>query len=189
MDNVVDSLHIEIESKSVDAENGINKLIKTLNLLKNVSSKVSGIDAKGIANVHGLAKAVDALSSAGQGSGLNNVISNLKKLCSLDFSNLNSANKAIQNVTDLVNSASNNTGVSLDTSALGSIVDTATAGTSQMAESVYEATASVKEAQSVLNGAANSADNTSSSVKETTSQVKTLSKVAGRAVKDRKSVV
>lgn len=147
MDNVIDTLQIEIATQSTDAETGINKLVKTLNTLKNISSKASGVDKKGVSSIHSLAKAVDVLSKAGEGAGVNKVISNLKQLCKLDFSNLNGAKEAMQGISDLVNSVSGGPVVSFDESVFDDIADKATEGTKQINESTEKMGSAVKEAK------------------------------------------
>jgi len=164
MANVVDTLNIKIESSSTDAESGIDKLIKTLGKLKSVTNKISGIDKKGTENIQGLAKAVDTLAKIGESSGLNNVISNLKKLGKLDFSNLNSAKKVISNVSGLINAPSVNpidasvfhdvkesfTQIETAAEPIRNAMSHAIEGTGQVAESADEATSSIEKTKSAL---------------------------------------
>src|SRR5574344_517329 len=135
MDNTIDTLQIEIESSTTGGQRGITKLKNSLAKLAEMSEGIAKISGEGVSKLKAMADGVEALSNAGNNPGLGKAISELRKLSKLDFSNLNGAKQAVQNVTDLVNASSSGTGVSVNTSDLSNIADKALGGTTLITES------------------------------------------------------
>src|SRR5574344_214951 len=106
MDNTIDTLQIEIESSTTGGQRGLTKLKNSLAKLAEMSEGIAKISGEGVSKLKAMADGVEALGNAGDNPGLGKAISGLRKLSNLDFSNLNDAKQAVQNVTDLVNASS-----------------------------------------------------------------------------------
>lgn len=109
MDNTIDTLQIEIESSTTDAQRGLTKLKNSLQKLKEMSDSVGNISNDGVTKLKAIADGVDALAKVGESGGLKTAVSELQKLSKLDFSNLGAGAEKISQVAAKVSDISNNT--------------------------------------------------------------------------------
>lgn len=109
MENTIDTLQIEIESTSTDAQRGLTKLKNSLKKLTEMSDAVSKISNEGISKIKSLASGVESLSNAGNNPGLSKAIGELRKLTKMDFSNLSAGSDKISELAGKLDSVSNAT--------------------------------------------------------------------------------
>lgn len=107
MDNTIDTLQIEIESSTTDAQRGLTKLKNSLQKLTEMSNAVANMNSEGINKLKSMAKGVAALANAGSNPGLSTAVSELKKLSKIDFSNLGTGSEKISEIADKVGEISN----------------------------------------------------------------------------------
>jgi phage-related protein len=88
VDNTIDTLQIEIESTTTDAQRGLTRLKNSLQKLTEISNSLGKMNGDGVSKLKAIATGLDSLASAGNNPGLSKTISELKRLSNLDFSNL-----------------------------------------------------------------------------------------------------
>ena len=88
MDNTIDTLQIEIESSTTDAQRGLTKLKNSLQKLTEMSNAVANMNSDDISKLKEMAQGVESLANAGSNPGLSAAVSELRKLSKIDFSNL-----------------------------------------------------------------------------------------------------
>ena len=103
MDNTIDSLQIEIESTTTDAQRGLTKLKNSLQKLIDMSDSIAKMNGDGLSKLKSMAESVDALGNAGNNPGLSAAVSELKKLSKIDFSNLGAGSEKISEIAEKAN--------------------------------------------------------------------------------------
>ena len=102
MDNTIDTLQIEIESSTTDAQRGLTKLKNSLQKLTEMSNAVANMNSDGISKLKEMAQGVESLANAGSNPGLSAAVSELRKLSKIDFSNLGAGSEKISEIADKV---------------------------------------------------------------------------------------
>lgn len=87
MDDTIDTLNIEIESSTTDAQRGLTKLKNSLKKLQEINDLVSQM-AGGITKLRSMADAIDSLGNAGSNPGLHAAVNELTRLSKLSFANI-----------------------------------------------------------------------------------------------------
>lgn len=90
----IERIDIEVQSESTSATKNLSALNRALNRLKTLSDTLTNLP--GLKQIESLTESVNRLSSSGEG--LTKTASNLRKLTSLDFSNLSGLGDAAANV-------------------------------------------------------------------------------------------
>lgn len=90
----IERIDIEVQAESTSATKNLSALNRALNRLKTLSDTLTNLP--GLKQIESLTESVNRLSSSGEG--LTKTISNLRKLTSLDFSNLSGLGDAAANV-------------------------------------------------------------------------------------------
>lgn len=106
VDNTIDTLQIEIESTTTDAQRGLTRLKNSLQKLTEISDSLGKMNGDGISKLKAMATGLDSLASAGSNPGLSKTISELKRLSSLDFSNLGAGAGKISEIAGKVSAMS-----------------------------------------------------------------------------------
>lgn len=127
MDNTIDTLQIEIESSTTDAQRGLTKLKNSLQKLTEMSNAVANMNSDGISKLKEMAQGVESLANAGSNPGLSAAVSELRKLSKIDFSNLGTGSEKISAIADKVGeiTAANPTSAITPPSASAETVDIA----------------------------------------------------------------
>lgn len=99
-DEAMERIHIEVDSNVDSAVKGLKSLVNNLKKLSEVSKAASGIDASGAGKIQDLANSISSLVTAGTGSGFTTVINRLKKLASINFSNLSGSADAVKSIAE-----------------------------------------------------------------------------------------
>ena len=107
MDNTIDTLQIEIESSTTDAQRGLTKLKNSLQKLTEMSNAVVNMNSDGISKLKEMAQGVESLANAGSNPGLSAAVSELRKLSKIDFSNLGAGSEKISEIADKVGEITN----------------------------------------------------------------------------------
>ena len=107
MDNTIDTLQIEIESSTTDAQRGLTKLKNSLQKLTEMSNAVANMNSDGISKLKEMAQGVESLANAGSNPGLSAAVSELRKLSKIDFSNLGAGSEKISEIADKVGEITN----------------------------------------------------------------------------------
>lgn len=107
MDNTIDTLQIEIESSTTDAQRGLTKLKNSLQKLTEMSNAVANMNSDGISKLKEMARGVESLANAGSNPGLSAAVSELRKLSKIDFSNLGAGSEKISEIADKVGKITN----------------------------------------------------------------------------------
>ena len=107
MDNTIDTLQIEIESSTTDAQRGLTKLKNSLQKLTEMSNAVANMNSNGISKLKEMAQGVESLANAGSNPGLSAAVSELRKLSKIDFSNLGAGSEKISEIADKVGEITN----------------------------------------------------------------------------------
>ena len=107
MDNTIDTLQIEIESSTTDAQRGLTKLKNSLQKLTEMSNAVANMNSDGISKLKEMAQGVESLANAGSNPGLSAAVSELRKLSKIDFSNLGTGSEKISEIADKVGEITN----------------------------------------------------------------------------------
>lgn len=109
MDNNVDTLKIEVESTTTDAQRGLTKLKNSLEKLTQLSEGVAKINGEGISKLKAMGEAIDRIGNAGTNPGLSKAIKELSKLTNMDFSNLSVGSAKLSEIASKVATISSNT--------------------------------------------------------------------------------
>ena len=107
MGNTIDTLQIEIESSTTDAQRGLTKLKNSLQKLTEMSNAVANMNSDGISKLKEMAQGVESLANAGSNPGLSAAVSELRKLSKIDFSNLGTGSEKISEIADKVGEITN----------------------------------------------------------------------------------
>jgi phage-related protein len=107
VDNTIDTLQIEIESSTTDAQRGLTKLKNSLQKLTEMSNAVANMNSDGISKLKEMAQGVESLANAGSNPGLSAAVSELRKLSKIDFSNLGAGSEKISEIADKVGEITN----------------------------------------------------------------------------------
>lgn len=107
MDNTIDTLQIEIESSTTDAQRGLTKLKNSLQKLTEMSNAVANMNSDDISKLKEMAQGVESLANAGSNPGLSAAVSELRKLSKIDFSNLGAGSEKISEIADKVGEITN----------------------------------------------------------------------------------
>lgn len=107
MDNTIDTLQIEIEFSTTDAQRGLTKLKNSLQKLTEMSNAVANMNSDGISKLKEMAQGVESLANAGSNPGLSAAVSELRKLSKIDFSNLGAGSEKISEIADKVGEITN----------------------------------------------------------------------------------
>lgn len=107
MDNTIDTLQIEVESSTTDAQRGLTKLKNSLQKLNEMSNAVANMNSDGISKLKEMAQGVESLANAGSNPGLSAAVSKLRKLSKIDFSNLGTGSEKISEIADKVGEITN----------------------------------------------------------------------------------
>ena len=107
MDNTIDTLQIEIESSTTDAQRGLTKLKNSLQKLTEMSNAVANMNEGGISKLKAMAEGVKSLANAGSNPGLSTAISELRKLSKIDFSNLGAGSDKVSEIAESISKISN----------------------------------------------------------------------------------
>ena len=107
MDNTIDTLQIEIESSTTDAQRGLTKLKNSLQKLTEMSNAVANMNSDGISKLKKMAQSIESLANAGSNPGLSAAISELRKLSKFDFANLGAGSEKISQIAENVEKISN----------------------------------------------------------------------------------
>lgn len=86
MDNTIDTLQIEIEASTTDAQRGLTKLKNSLKKLAELSEAAAKMSGDGIEKLKTMSQSISSLADSGNDPGLRTAISELKKLAKIDFS-------------------------------------------------------------------------------------------------------
>lgn len=102
MDNTIDTLQIEIEASTTDAQRGLTKLKNSLKKLAELSEAAAKMSGDGIEKLKTMSQSISSLADSGNDPGLRTAISELRKLAKIDFSGLGAGSEKISEIADKV---------------------------------------------------------------------------------------
>lgn len=105
--NTIDSLEIEVKEIG-DGSQSLKNLSASLTKLKNAVDKIDKMNGNGIAKLQTLSESIKKISDAGEGTGFNKVISALRRISKVDFSNISTGADAVNKMASAIGDIKSN---------------------------------------------------------------------------------